>query len=433
VLACSLPAADSIAVDENAMFADTSSITSADSLVNNAATIDRQKEKKSVGFSGAVTSFATATAERDWFYHGAHAADTRFSAGIVGNLMLDARLLQGIKTFADVEADYTPTDSASPHFYLRELFVDANIAHHVYLRTGKQVLQWGRCYFWNPVDLINIEQKTFITKIGHREGTYGVKLHVPFGTVVNLYGFFDMHNITRLDSMAGAAKLEVLAGRTEAALSCWDRRGRDPVYGLDFSTRLFTVDIAGECALYQTYYARKLGTQNGLPAIVTDENHWVPRASVNLSRSFALLGVPDRLSLTTEFYYNGAGVKGERVDVPPEARELARLALGRDATGAELQMVLAESGLYEPNSYSRFYAALFTSVSKFILPDMTLSLNGMMNLEHRSAILSAGLSYATLGDFTFGLSVNGFVGPKNTEYTFAGDAMQVQLTAGVVF
>ena len=28
----------------------------------------------------------------------------------------------------------------------------------IYFRTGKQVLKWGRSYFWNPTDLINVEK-----------------------------------------------------------------------------------------------------------------------------------------------------------------------------------------------------------------------------------------------------------------------------------
>ena len=108
--------------------------------------------------------------------------------------------------------------------YLRELFMDFNFNRSIYFRIGKQVLQWGRCYFWNPTDLINVERNSFVEKIGSREGVYGARLHVPFGTIANIYSFINIQSVNRIDSISGSVKFEYLLGRSEMALRSGEKR-----------------------------------------------------------------------------------------------------------------------------------------------------------------------------------------------------------------
>jgi hypothetical protein len=420
-------------VDENAMFSDTATIVDSAKLVNTAATKEEQKEKKSVSLSGDITSAAVGTVNRDWFDE-PHMSNSRFSSTIVGNLMLDVRLLQSFKAFGNMEVNYVP-DSNKAALALKELFIDANINKAVYFRAGKQVLQWGRCYFWNPTDLINIEKKSFIQKLGYREGTYGVKMHVPFGASYNVYAFLDAQKAPRLDSIAGAAKLEVLVGGTEMALSIWDKRGYDPVYGFDLSAKLLTIDINGELGLYQTYRLRTVDGFDslGVPQIGQEDHKWVPRVCLSLGKSFAVMGVPDRLSLVAEGYYNQAGIADNKLNIPMPPLAAQADQASRDLLERQIVLALMAKGMYEPNSYSRWYAAFFGSLGQFITSDITLTLNGIANINQGCATITTGLTYSGLNDFTMGLSVNAFVGAENTEYTFSKDAAQVQVTAGVTF
>ena len=94
---------------------------------------------------------------------------------------------------------------------------------------------------------------------------------------------------------------------------------------------------------------------------------------------------------------------------------------------------LNQNNIYEMNSYSRYYASLFTSISKFIISDLTYSLNAIANLNQGSAILSTGVTYTNLNSFTMGLTLNAFVGEQNTEYTYSNNALSVQATAGLSF
>jgi hypothetical protein len=89
--------------------------------------------------------------------------------------------------------------------------------------------------------------------------------------------------------------------------------------------------------------------------------------------------------------------------------------------------LLAQSGVYEANSYSRHYAALFATFARFIRSDMSLTFNAVGNLNQQCALISGGLSYRDLNDFNLSFLVNGMAGPDHTEYTFTEQALQAQV------
>jgi hypothetical protein len=291
------------------------------------------------------------------------------------------------------------------------------------------VLQWGRCYFFNPTDLVNVERKSFFRRIGSREGVYGAKAHVPFGTAWNLYGFLDAQGVTRPDSVAGAFRVERLWGRTEMSLMVWDRGGREPVYGADASTRMLGLDVNAELAVHQEFEARSISIVGGLPGLRTDREEWAPRASLGLGRSYRVSGIQDRLTTMAEYYYNGPGNTDRRLGLA----SFINLPQGTGLSGFDGLSILSASGFYEPNSYSRHYAAFFATFNRFLRRDLTLNINAIGNLIQGCALISSGIGYRDINDFSLSVWVNGFAGPEDTEYTLAGQAMQVQVIAEAAF
>ena len=379
------------------------------------------EEKKSLGFSGDVVSVL-----EDVVY--SSSTGNPFNSYITGNLLLDARLKNGVKAFANMETTYQPRTRETTSV-LREAFVDFNIERGVYFRTGKQVLQWGRCYLWNPTDLINVEKKTFVRKIGSRDGAYGVKFHVPFGTDYNIYGFLDTGGASEDRDLGGALKFELLAGKTEMAISGWAKRNRRPVFGYDLSSRLGGVDIAGEVSVARRDNTRFIRDNAGTLETYLSDDDWVTRAAVNFSEGFRLGNFNDRLTVTTEFFYNQHGyTKSPFLDKTTYAYS-GPLAL---FTGTKGQFLVG-NGLYEPNYMARYYGAVFTSIGRFIITDMTLNLNYVRNLNDHSGVLSGGVTYKNLNDFSAGCLVNAYLGPAKREYTISGAKLSVQLTAGVSF
>jgi hypothetical protein len=433
LLAVTLVRGQDISIDENALFADTASVTDSAATAKLTTGNANQRETKTVGFSGNIIWVGQMNLSHEYF------ADpdvkyTDLGNSSVGNLALDVRLLRGYKAFTDLEWSYTPkrtgaaADSNS-NWRIPEMFIDANINHRVYFRVGKQILQWGRCYFFNPTDLINVERKSFLRRIGSREGVYGAKAHLPFGTAWNLYGFLDGQGVGRVDSLAGAFRAERLWGATEMSLMIWGKGHRYPVYGGDISTRALSFDINGELALYQVYRSHSLVMVNGFPFVKNEEKNWQPKASLSVGRAYRVAGVQDRLNTVVEYFYNGPGNTDSRLGFS----SLLNSGASSDAQNRAALNVLATSGIYEANAYSQHYAAFFATFSRFIVSDLSLSFNVIRNINQNSTLLSTGVSYHDLNDFSLSFNVNGVVGPKDSEYALSGQALQMQMLAEVGF
>ncbi|OGS11950.1 MAG: hypothetical protein A2234_00120 [Elusimicrobia bacterium RIFOXYA2_FULL_58_8] len=388
-----------------------------------AAAPGQAEEKKTLGFSGEIISVV-----EDIAYSTASA--NSLNSYLVGNFMLDARLKNGIKAFANMETSYQSATRETSSV-LREAFLDFNLNRRVYFRTGKQVLQWGRCYLWNPVDLVNVEKKPFVRKIGYRDGAYGMKFHVPFGTDYNIYGFLDTGGAAEDRDLGGALKFELLAGRTEMAFSGWAKRDRSPVFGYDISSRLGGVDVAGEVSVSGRDNSRFIRNSGGVLETYRKKEEWVTKAAVNFSEGFRLGNFNDRLTLTAEFFYNQTGYTRSPFRDRAVYGFSGPLALLLPA-GSKTEFLLG-NGLYEPNYLARYYGAVFASVSRFIITDMTLNMNYIRNLNDDSGVLSAGVTCKNISDFSAGLLVTSFLGPARGEYTVSGARLGAQLTFGVSF
>ncbi len=424
--------------DENSLFSDTGMMVSMSNIEDEGILTNEPPLR--VQFSGVLRNRDYHTMSRDWLQGETNTDLNRFSASMEGNVLLDLRLRSGFRGYANFSFGYYPMGSTTyatimsmlgvaaamidesqdallkkylaTEVGFKEAFVDFNISQAVYFRLGKQVLQWGRNYFWNPTDLLNVEQKDFFNMTDYRDGAMGLKVHVPFGTVVNLYGFVDVGDEEHFGDFGVAGKAEFLIGGFEFAFSAWAKKGYLPVYGFDFSTRLLTFDIRGELAMSYGDNRPKLDG-NGQEFSITNE--WIPRASFGFTRSFDLLGVSDRFTLIGEVYYNHSGYYENVFD------------------NTAMKTALFANNLYRMNDNSVYYAALFTSISKFIVSDMTFTLNAIGNFNDYSFVVTGGLSYEPVYNYSISLSVSGFLGEDDCEYTFSGTGIATQLIFSINF
>lgn len=454
ILFLSLSTVFAASEDEDALFGDTQTVVELSNVQN--AAMASNDNPRSVGLSGTIQATGLYGMSRDWLTGKTGTEDNSFQTAIQGNFLLDVRIADGIKSFANLAAYYMPSGQISSQKYfsivtntntykietnaqtlyttnytilsLKEFFVDANIEKAVYFRFGKQVLQWGRGYLWNPSDLINIEQKNFFDMSAYREGSYGAKVHIPFGTVVNLYGYANMTGIEEIDDTALAGKAEVLLGSVEMSLSAWAKKDYHPVYAFDFNAFLFGIQFYGEASLSDNPYNKISNVSSTWtniltgdiydykPAFYTTTNEWAVKATLGFRKYFTIFDEKkDQIMLIGEFLYNSAGYTDN-----PFEKDLTRYAW-------------IYSGDYVAYQNSRFYAAFFLSCSQFFLSDLTMSLNGMMNLNDYSGVISTGLSYAPGFDFTLGLTVNTYFGNTNCEFTLADQPLSVQFTSTLSF
>lgn len=388
-------------------------------------------EPTTVGFSGEITSAVADALGRT------ETADALYTF-TVGNVFLDARLAEGAKVFANLEATFY-AQSLLTQVSLRELFCDFNLDRAVYFRAGKQVLQWGRCTLWNPTDLINIDRPVFIRRIGYREGAYGLKFHVPSGAAFNLYGFVDTAAALSAENAAAALKAEALLGNFELALSGWTRKGSVPVWGCDFSTRVLGVDVVGEASVSRGDLKPRLAFQDGALALKQDPEPWRPRASANFSRGFRVGNFDDRLLVALEVYYNGAGladnVLADTAVYPVEEPWFSLDSLGQPVavSQATQKQFIEHHQLHELNQLSPWYAAVFASCGRFLLADLTLSGNYLRNFLDQSSVASLGLAYTRMNGLSLGALVNAYFGEPDREYTVNGQKLEGELTFTLSF
>lgn len=415
---------DEFEIDEDALFGDTATVVDSKQFLDS-GTVEDEKREKSVSFSGDITASATGSVHREYFQD-TEPGHTSFAGAAHGGLNLDVRLPRSVKSFVNARLAYTaPADSL--RFSLNEMFVDWNFGYRAFFRAGKQVLQWGRGYFFNPVDLVNVEKTEFFDELDGREGAFGLKAHVPFQTTANLYAFVDMGNVARADSLALALKAEFLLRATEFAFSAWGKNNVDPVFGFDFSTGVLDFMITGEVALHRSLRTYSFDMTRPTPADSSKEE-WIPRISLGVGRYFDLGNFNDRILINIECYYNHAGSEDKDL-VPP----------GVDPDVVDIDALLGLippevlGRILERNNVSKWYAAAFATVNRFIVTDMTLTANALVNINQRCAMLTGGLNYTTLHNLSFGLILSGFVGDDYTEYTVTGQGLWVELRTGILF
>lgn len=369
--------------------------------------VDQELRSERIGVTGQIGASSSLNVTDD---------DQTVTHSVHGSLVVDLRLQQGIRGLMNMEMDYIHDHEEDNTVGINELFLDANLNRKVYFRGGKQVLKWGRGYFWNPSDLINVEYKDFLETNRPQEGTLGVRAHVPMGIDKNIYVFVGMTDADSLEEFSVASKYEFLVGNTEMSVSAWNKQGSSLVLGYDISTRLAKTDIRGEVGL--SHGDNRYMMDYDTLELVKSED-WVPRISIGATQSFNHADITERITVSTELYYNHVGY---------DKNIFKRLNERSD----KILEYLTE--VYEPYRNSKYYLAVFSSVKRFGHPNVTLSMNTITNLVDKSTTLSSGLTYQpALSDLSFDLSVSGNLGEEFSEARFYGNKYSVTATASVRF
>ncbi len=383
-------------------------------------------EAQRLGLSGQMQALSAYTMTRNFVQGQTGFNDNSFGNTMMGDFLVDARLQRGFRMFMDMNINYVPTGVPVPVTFvsppmvalqnqttildIKEVFMDFNFANNaVHFRAGKQVLQWGTGYFWNPTDLINVSHKSFTNLNALLDGVFGLRTDVTFSQAFHLYTFINLNDVSDLTYTAYAARAEFLAGKVEFGFSGWYEYNKIPVFGADITTPLFwELNMTGEASLSYGDNQQKFGT-NGLPYSVS--NQLVPKVDVGISRTFDVLNVQDRLTVMAEFFWNSDGYDTNMFQA------LSSFDLG-----------LFESGYYHASYYGQYYGAFFVSINDFGLTNMTLSLNGLCNFSDMTAIALIGLSDSPVSNFTLQLQVGSYLGPSNGEYTAAYNPTTGSLT-----
>ena len=388
--------------------------------------ITEELDKESVTFSGEINTSFGYFLTRDFLKGNAKFEENKYSAYIGADFLLDIRFRKGIKVFTDLFLGYMPSEQIMPRvFYndadydpgpvyfeeidtaitIKEFFADMNINRHVYFRFGKQLIKWGRGYLWNPTDYINIQKKSFLDVDARREGVYGLKMSVPFGTLANIYGIVNVTDTDNPTDFAYAGKLEFLVKNVEFSISGWGKKNNFPMFGFDISGNILGIDVRAESSFSYGSNSTYL-SGSGVP--FSKKNEFVTRFCIGLTKRFDMGDVSDRLMINAEVYYNHTGYTDDMFEG----------AIGD---------LFINGNYYEYANYGKVYLALFTSVDQFILSDMTFNLNCLGNLNDLSFLLSTGISYEPVYNVTFTFNIISYLGKEDREFTYDGKTLGAEI------
>lgn len=386
------------------------------------ASVSELVTQESVAFSGEIASNFGYNLTRAYLDGDGTLGDNPYMTAVQGDLLLDVRLRKGIKAFADLNVNYSPKDDPNNpnadhlQYTAKEFFTDVNIAHRVYFRFGKQTLKWGQGYFWNPTDVISVDRKDFKDINARRTGVYGLKTHVPFGTRLNVYSFLNASSANRADEFAVAGKIEALLPYTiEVAASAWAKQHYPAVYGLDFrASPTNKMQVWGELSLSYGDHRSRLEQCGDRNVATRVTNAWIPRFSLGMSRTFNQGDLPDRITVAGEVYYNDGGYDKNML---------------QDTTRDQF----LSGGYFEANNYGKTYAALFTSIDRFLMRDLTVELNAISNLSDASGTFLTGFVYQLANNAELDAHLIKYWGRQNREFTLSGNSFNANVSLMLTF
>ena len=326
---------------------------------------------------------------------------------------------------------------ATPNLEVFELFSDFSWNDSLYLRFGKQTINWGVGYFFSPANVMNLEAIDPFDPEVQLEGPVALRVHYPVpGSQHNLWGYavFDAEDMRPQDT-ALAAKAEFVLGGWELGAGGY-YKNEEPLRGMvTASGSIGQVSLFGEATLsrgsdrtWVTEVSPALAA-NRFVATETDEESPFFKGTAGFMYSHS----DSNVTVMGQYLYDGEGYSSDD-------RE-ARIAEALDAEDA-IKALLAYTVDDVDAAYSGFlkglilnsgrhYAALSFSKSELLLDDLSFSLFAIGNLSDLSALLRPSLSYAFFDGLSASLSATFALGFDDGEYVVLYDGRAMALSLAV--
>jgi hypothetical protein len=172
------------------------------------------------------------------------------SANLSSRLYFDARPDESIRVYGKAVLSYpfeeTTTRSFSDILSVQELFSDFTVGDDLFVRVGKQNLNWGVGYFFSPANLLNISSIDPLDPEAELTGPVSIKMNKPVG-IDNIYGYVIIPSANvALDGLKYAAKYEKVIGNSEIGLGGLYTYGDDPIVMSTLSTSIGDVALFAE-------------------------------------------------------------------------------------------------------------------------------------------------------------------------------------------
>lgn len=337
------------------------------------------------------------------------AADVALST----RLFLDARPSEDLGVYVKGDLSYDATEEAE--FELRELFADTNIDEEIFIRAGKQTINWGAGYFYSPANVINLEEIDPENPEDELLGPVAFRAQIPAGTT-NLLGYALLDDTAAGEPVGFGALGEFLVDGYEVSIG--------GIYQQDnpWAGMVTLTGSAGDIQLFAEGVVegdldRKMVVADGSSLTVEAMEgvyfSGTAGASWSYSDDVGLFSV----SLTGQYYYNGTGYEDPSV-ITDNINVVTGLVSAGDLAMSDLQ----NRGLH--------YGAAGTSFSNILDSDVTPSVTWIGNMSDGSGMVISSLRYSGIDNLSLNLGWTHSYGAAGSEYAPFGsdDAVSLSLS-----
>ncbi len=420
-LAASAAAQDAAPVNEDDLFGSGDMVETITES-SQGSTVKSLLATDSVRVGGSLTGTVTTTWQwNDLWSNGLTPSD---SYGLTPELsalvFFDGRPTESTRFYGSVKTAWPFTESTSTQVF--ELFSDFSWNDSLYLRFGKQTINWGVGYFYSPANIMNLQQIDPTDPTAQLEGPVALRALVPIkGTQHNLWGYAVFDSATmKPEDTALAAKAELVFGGWELGLGGYYKKD-DPIRGMVTAVgSIRDISLFGEATVSRgssrTWVTKVLSLDPPVATTTTDDTSIFFKGTAG----FRYSNSTDNWSLLAQYLYDGEGYANADREARIDETNVLLVPGSETVYSQYLKALIYNSG--------RHYAALSYSKSKFLVDDLTVSLFAMGNLSDFSVYIKPSLSYAFFDGLSMSLSPFFAFGFDSGEYVVLNDGRAVGVT-----
>lgn len=234
-----------------------------------------------------------------------------FTLDLQNRLYFDARPETDLRVYGEVNVEYpfsvreddpvTAQVDESRSFdeilQIEELFADISPTDTLFMRVGKQTLNWGVGYFFSPANLLNLSHVDPESPEKELVGPVSLKVNRPFKKN-NLYAYAIVpEGVREIEDLSAAVKYEWVVGRSEIGYGSVLHQDQGLAGMTTWTMSIYDFSFFAEGVLQYEWDA-------GFDANL--EETFFPQAVLGISYAWKADESERSFSLTGQYYYNGA-------------------------------------------------------------------------------------------------------------------------------
>lgn len=344
------------------------------------------------------------------------------SISLRSDLYADVRPKPDFRVFAkaNLAVDVDRDDAFSMRLKLRELFTDFNYENQVFFRAGKQQVKWGVGHFFSPADVVSSGRIDPQNPDRSLEGPIALKIQYPRKSN-NYYTYLLFDQVTALNEIAIAPKLEFVVGRSELGLGAYYQQGKAPRVMATVSSSLGDVGLFAE-AMVSKGSDKGFVSEQGLLDYPLRENnrlffHATAGGHYTYSHPEGLLN----LTGAVQYYFNGEGYRDQSLIADFRQDYAIARVLFPDRVAHVVASDLTSTG--------RHYLGAMVNWSQILDSKLSLASVWTANLSDRSGIFSTTLSLPSFRNISPSVGVSFNYGEALTEFGLTGQRITTVFAA----